>query len=155
MAIGIQEKNLMRTAQPRKSSSSSCRGTALVELAIVLPMFLLLAFAMIEATRICLVAQILTNAAREGCRVAVTNGMVTQDVQNRIQATLDTNDPKLYPLLNPMVLTPSITASTPGLNNPITLTLSIPFNNVNWLSPSFFFTNYTVRGSATMASQRQ
>ena len=35
-----------------------------------------------------MVAQMLTTAAREGCRVAVLDGMTQTDVQNRINAVL-------------------------------------------------------------------
>jgi Flp pilus assembly protein TadG len=53
------------------------RGAAAVEFALVLPILILLLFGIIEFARVWNVRQTLTDAAREGARVAVVNnGMV-------------------------------------------------------------------------------
>jgi len=64
------------------------RGAAAVEMAFIAPAFLTLVLGIIESSRLGMVAQLLTTAAREGCRVAVLNGMTQTDVQNRINAVL-------------------------------------------------------------------
>lgn len=46
-------------------------GVAAVEFALVAPIFFLLVFGLIEFGRMMMVQQSLTNAAREGCRVAI------------------------------------------------------------------------------------
>jgi Flp pilus assembly protein TadG len=72
------------------------RGTALLEMAFTLPLLLLISIGIIEFGRAFQTWQILTNAAREGARVAVLPGisdsMVTSRVQEYIQAgVLDPN----------------------------------------------------------------
>jgi Flp pilus assembly protein TadG len=72
------------------------RGTALIEMAFTLPLLLLISIGIIEFGRAFQTWQILTNAAREGARVAVLPGysdsMVTARVQQYIQAgVLDAN----------------------------------------------------------------
>jgi Flp pilus assembly protein TadG len=47
------------------------RGTAVVEFAVVLPVLCVILFGIIEYGYVLLVQQTLTNAAREGCRIAV------------------------------------------------------------------------------------
>ena len=72
------------------------RGTALIEMAFTLPLLLLISVGIIEFGRAFQTWQVLTNAAREGARVAVLPGfsdsMVTARVQQYVQAgVLDSN----------------------------------------------------------------
>lgn len=53
---------------------SSSRGQALVEFALVAPIFFLLLFGIIEAGRFILYYQTLNNATREGARYAIVHG---------------------------------------------------------------------------------
>jgi Flp pilus assembly protein TadG len=66
------------------------RGTALIEMAFTLPLLLLISVGIIEFGRAFQTWQVLTNAAREGARVAVLPGisdsMVTARVRQYIQA---------------------------------------------------------------------
>jgi Flp pilus assembly protein TadG len=64
------------------------RGTALLETALVLPLILLITVGIFEFGRAYQVEQVLTNAAREGARLAVTPGTTTAMVQARVQAYL-------------------------------------------------------------------
>jgi Flp pilus assembly protein TadG len=65
------------------------RGTALIEMAFTLPLLMLISVGIIEFGRAFQTWQIVTNAAREGARVAVLPGysdsMVTSRVQQYIQ----------------------------------------------------------------------
>jgi hypothetical protein len=56
------------------------RGTALVEAAITIPILLLIAIGIFEFGRAYQTWQVMTNAAREGARVAVTPGSTDGDV---------------------------------------------------------------------------
>lgn len=58
----------VRPARPR------ARGQALVEFALVAPVFFLLLFAIIEGGRFILYYETLNNATREGARFAIVNG---------------------------------------------------------------------------------
>jgi hypothetical protein len=53
------------------------RGQALVEFALVAPMFFLLLFAIVEAGRFIFYYETLSNATREGARYAIVNGANT------------------------------------------------------------------------------
>ena len=68
----------------QRSSWSSERGQALIETAFVLPIVLMLSVAIFEFGRAYQTWQILTNAAREGARVAVLPGSSSSDVQTRV-----------------------------------------------------------------------
>ena len=60
----------LRTLPHRRSH----RGQALVEFALVAPMFFLVLFAIIEAGRFIFYYETLNNATREGARYAIVNG---------------------------------------------------------------------------------
>src|SRR4051794_2883711 len=63
-------------------------GSSAVEMALIAPVFVMLIMAQLETSRLGMVAQLLTTAAREGCRVAVLPGATQTTVQNRINAVL-------------------------------------------------------------------
>ncbi len=61
------------------------RGAALLETAITLPLILLVSVAIFEFGRAYQTWQVLTNAAREGARVAVIMGSTDDQVKNAIK----------------------------------------------------------------------
>jgi Flp pilus assembly protein TadG len=63
---------------------SSARGTALIETAMVLPILLLISVAIFEFGRAYQTWEVLTNAAREGARVAVLPSATTSGTQARV-----------------------------------------------------------------------
>lgn len=71
----------MRTS---RSSIRSERGAALLETALTLPLLLLVTVGIVEFGRAYQTWQVLTNAAREGARVAVLPGGDDTAVQNRV-----------------------------------------------------------------------
>src|SRR3954452_19389663 len=64
------------------------RGAAAVEFAVVLPLFVVLVFGMIEYGRMVMVQQIITNASREGARRAVLDGATPSTVQAAVTTYL-------------------------------------------------------------------
>lgn len=62
------------------------RGTALIETALTLPVLLLVSIGIFEFGRAYQTQQVLTNAAREGARVAILPGQPTGVVQARVTA---------------------------------------------------------------------
>jgi Flp pilus assembly protein TadG len=62
------------------------RGVALIETALTLPLLLLITVGLIEFGRAYQHWQVLTNAAREGARVAVLPGVTDAAVSDRVQA---------------------------------------------------------------------
>jgi Flp pilus assembly protein TadG len=84
---------------PRRPRRVHRRGGAIVETALVLPLILLFIFGIMEYGRYILCAQVVINAAREGCRYAVTHtqpvtiggtttGNATSDVTNQVSKFL-------------------------------------------------------------------
>lgn len=61
------------------------RGSALLETAITIPIVLLVSVAIFEFGRAYQTWQVLTNAAREGARVAVIQGSTDQQVQDTVR----------------------------------------------------------------------
>ena len=64
------------------------RGVALVETALTLPLVLLITIGAVEFGRAYQTWQVLTNAAREGARVAVLPNVEDDDVETRVRAYL-------------------------------------------------------------------
>ena len=61
------------------------RGTALIEAAFTLPLVLLLSVSVFEFGRAFQYWQVLTNAAREGARIAVLPGTADAAVRSRVR----------------------------------------------------------------------
>jgi Flp pilus assembly protein TadG len=129
------------------------RGASAVELALVAPVLVTLLVGMIEAARLGMVAQLLTTAAREGCWVAVLDGMTQTDVQNRINAVLSGSGISVG-TVTPTCSSSSYTWTTAPSGTAITVSLSVPYSQVTWLKVPGYFSNATISASATMSSER-
>jgi Flp pilus assembly protein TadG len=120
------------------------RGAAAVEFAIVLPVFVILVFGMIEYGRMVMVQQVITNASREGARRAVLDGATTSSVQSAVTTYL-TNA-----AVNggSAAVSPDPTAAASG--DPVTVTVTIPFSAVSWLPSPMYLGGKTLSASTTM-----
>jgi hypothetical protein len=127
------------------------RGATTVETAIVLSLFFLLVLAGIEISRLGLTSQLLSSAANSGCRVAVINGHTQNDVVSTVQTVL--NGGGIGSSSYTMVTSPSDVTST-HLGDSITVTISVPFSKVSWLSTPLFLGSTTITSSATLSSER-
>jgi Flp pilus assembly protein TadG len=121
-------------------------------MAFIAPVFLTLVMGIIEASRLGMVSQLLTTAAREGCRVAVIDGMEQTDVQSRINAVLSGSGISVG-TVTPTCPSPYSWDSAPG-GTPITVSVSVPYNQVSWLPTPYFLNGAVVSVSATMSSER-
>jgi Flp pilus assembly protein TadG len=75
----------MRTRQVRLTRlRKNERGAALIEAAVTIPLILLISVAIFEFGRAYQTWQVLTNAAREGARVAVISGTTDADVRSAV-----------------------------------------------------------------------
>jgi Flp pilus assembly protein TadG len=68
---------MSRLRRPKGIRSRGIRGQALVEFALVIPIFLLVMLALFDLGRAVFAYNTLTNAAREGVRMAIVNQDVT------------------------------------------------------------------------------
>jgi Flp pilus assembly protein TadG len=102
------------------------RGTALLETAMTLPLLLIVSVGIFEFGRAFQTQQVLTNAAREGARLAVMPGSTDSAVKARVQSYLTagqlTNTPGI-------VLNPTSTVSIGGgaTANSSLVTVTYPF----------------------------
>ncbi|MGR3311627.1 MAG: TadE/TadG family type IV pilus assembly protein [Candidatus Brocadiales bacterium] len=77
--------------QERSLSPKAQQGSAAVEFALILPLFVLLVYGMTEFGRVYFTMHIITNAAREGAREAIIQDSTTAGVQNTINNYLTTS----------------------------------------------------------------
>lgn len=127
----------------------SCRrnrqGAAVVEFAIVAPVFFLLVFGMIEYGRMVMVQQIITNASREGARRAVLDGVMDGDV------TAAVNNYLTNASISGATTTVTTTSPVPpDIAEAKTVTVSVPFSQVSWLPSPMYLGNTTLQASTTM-----
>ena len=121
------------------------RGAAAVEFAMVAPLFFLLVFGMIEFGRMVMIQQILTNASREGARVAVLDGATTAEVTSAVEeymvtASVAGTDISVSP--NP--------PDSAGYGEPVTVSVSVPFDQVSWLPSPMFLGGNTLSAATVM-----
>lgn len=126
------------------------RGTTAIEYALVVPVFLLVVFALVEFSRFLWVQQALTNAAREGARKAVLattleSSDVDTVVRSYLQGTIaNTSDKqKVRVLVNPTDL------ATASAGDSIATTVVVDFTDISLLPPSFLG-DIAIAGSATV-----
>jgi Flp pilus assembly protein TadG len=82
--------NARHSTRRRPSPSQPSReGTALVELALVFPIFLAITLGIVEFGRAMMVGQLVTNSAREGARRAIIDGATNADVETSIKDFLN------------------------------------------------------------------
>jgi Flp pilus assembly protein TadG len=122
-------------------------GAAAVEFAVVVPVLILIVFGMIEFSRVMMVEQILTNAAREGARKGSLPGTTTSDVTTAVSNYMTNSG------LSGQTTTVSPDPSTANPGDAITVTVSIPFNNVSWLPVPMFLGGKTLSASVVMAKE--
>jgi Flp pilus assembly protein TadG len=130
------------------------RGTALVESAISLLMFFTILFGILEAGRFMFFQQTLTDAAREGARLAVapitqTDTMATCD-QIKTYVTQVTN---IAHISNPTIDCTPVVVNTGGVATHFTqVTVSAPYNVVT-LAMFSSSLNVTLKGQALMRNE--
>jgi hypothetical protein len=92
-----------------------------------------------------MVQQIITNGSREGARVAILDNKTTADVTSAVTAYLR----------NASVGVATVTVnpdppSSAGYGEPVTVTVSIPFNQVSWFPTPIFLGGATMTASTVM-----
>lgn len=133
-----------------QSHFSTRSGVTAVEMALVAPLFFLLILGLVEFTRMGMVQQALTDAARAGCRKAVLAGTITtvgaeslvrQHLQTTIASANDTSQCRVD-------FTPSTLEGLPS-GTTITTSVEVNYSDVSWLVPGFLKTT-VLRGQSTM-----
>ncbi len=134
----------------RRGKSRPRYGTTAVEMAIVSPFIFLLVFASIEFSRVVMVKQALTNAAREGCRKSTLATTLDASVSEEAaryylrHCFTSSADPEKVRFS----ATPSSLAEIQS-GDEITTTVEVNFSDVSWLA-AFWAKDAKLQGSATM-----
>jgi Flp pilus assembly protein TadG len=123
------------------------RGTAAVEFAIIGPIVVMLVLAMIEFSRLMMVEEVLTNAAREGCRQAVLTGATTSDATTTVSNYLAGAGISGY------TTTVSPDPSTAEAGTAITVTITVPYSSVTWLPTPIFLGGTTLTATVIMRKE--
>lgn len=122
------------------------RGQALVELAIVLPILLLLIMAIIDFGRVFHGYLAVTTAAREGARQAALGATDVEIQETALQAATP-----LAPELLGVVVTPAYGARYPGTN--IEVRVNYQMSILTPIMQSIFPNPYIVTGQAVMKKE--
>lgn len=108
-------------------------GAELIELAIVLPLLLLVFAAIIDFGFLFQRWEVVTNAAREGARIAVLPGYTTPDVQARINSYLAASGLSSPPTPPTVAYSNQVLPSGSSISV-VTVTVDYPAN-LNYLGP--------------------
>ncbi len=139
-----------RRGQGHARSASSRPGATCVEMALVAPFIFLIAFGSLEFSRVLMVKQALTNAAREGCRSAsLATTRSTTSCDNSVRQYLKRCFARYA---DQDVVTVTVTpANLDGIvsGTEITTQVEVRFSDVSWL-PVTWATDARLIGTATM-----
>ena len=114
----------------RKKRKLSRDGIVAVEMALLLPLLLILSFALIEYGWMFLKAQQITNAARQGARIGATPDATTAEVQTAIDNMM--NAGSMGTSGYAVSISPAVEGLSPG--ETLTVTVSVPYGNVGLMN---------------------
>jgi Flp pilus assembly protein TadG len=103
-------------------------GAAVVEFAVVAPIFFMTLFASIELCRALMATHSLEEAARSACRVAVLKGATTSEIDAEVRRILSPVGITRYT----MQIQPE-NIETEARWTPVSLTINTSFANISWL----------------------
>jgi Flp pilus assembly protein TadG len=98
----------------RRKRWRSQKGAELIEFALVLPLLLLLVLGIVDFGFLFQRYEVVTNAAREGARLAVLPCYSTTDIQTRVNDYLDQGGVPITPGTNPTVRVDSVSIDLGG-----------------------------------------
>jgi Flp pilus assembly protein TadG len=136
------------------------RGAVLLEMAITLPLLLLVSVAIFEFGRAYQTWQVLTNAAREGARMAVLPGSDSDLIEDRVKDYLEAGQLTNYASADVNIDESTIDAGGTEVSTSV-VTVDYPFQFI-FLNPvarlvvrgsSLGFAALTIRASAEMRNE--
>jgi hypothetical protein len=134
-------------ARTHRRRNAKCRGVAASELAVCLPVMVLMVLATIETCTMIFLKQSVTVAAYESVRTALQPGAVPSDVQTTCDGVLA--DRRIQG--GKLTISPAnFTQLTPGQY--IQITVSAPADS-NSVIPGSFFRGKTLSATATMMKE--
>jgi Flp pilus assembly protein TadG len=145
----MQVTSPFHRSRDRQGRESRRSGTAVVEMAFVAPIFFMLIVGIVEFGRMLMVEQVVTNASREGARRAVIESTTESEVEALVNNYMtNASIPGSTVTVDPQDLS-TLTAS-----DPVTVTVSVPYNSVTWFPSSWFgLDSATVSASTVMRAE--
>jgi len=141
----MKTQQINRTSQLAKATH--CRaGAAVVEFAIVAPIFFILLLGAFEFSRLNMIRNTASNAAYEAARLAMVPGATADeatDEANRLLGVLGTKNATVT--INPATVT--------ELTDEITVDITIPFADNAFMLP-FFVGNMNILAQSTLKTER-
>jgi Flp pilus assembly protein TadG len=126
------------------------RGTSAVEFAFIAPVFFMLVIGMVEFGRAMMVQQALTNAARQGARLATLDS--TNNSSNPTSTSLVTTE--VNQALSAANISGASTVISPSLpavaGQDISVTVSVPYTSVTWVPSPWFLGGATLTANCVM-----
>ena len=139
----------VRPRRKRCAGQEGRRGTAVVEFAIVAPLLFLLILGVLELGRLVMVQQVLTNASREGARRGILEQATAAEVETVVVNYLTSS----YVSGATVVVSPS-SLSGVGFGDLVTVTISVPFDQVSWVPAPWFFSGKNLTAESMMHAER-
>lgn len=133
----------------RRAKGGARRGAAAVEMAAIAPVFFALIMGQIEVSRVGMVEQLLTTAARQGCRYAVIQG--NSPLTAKAQALSFLRDAGISAQPGNITI-----GDDPYVPNAVRMRVSVPYGQVSWLgstTSTFIGTSTMLTGSATLGKE--
>ncbi len=112
---------------------------------MVAPIFFLLVLGMVEFGRLMMVQQILTNASREGARIAVLDNTTTAEVVGAVETYMTSGSVE-----GATVTVNPDPPNSAGYGQPVTVSVSVPFDEVSWLPSPMFLGGRTLQATTVM-----
>ena len=142
----------------RTKSGPRRPGAALVEAALVLPIFFMVVLGIVEFGRAFMFCQLLQNAAREGCRKGVTGSYTRAQVIADIKTDMQNGGVKDTKVLNISVTVTPDTGNPPVAGNEVAnaatrdlvnVVVQVPFSQIA-LIPGKYMGNKMLTGRSAM-----
>lgn len=131
------------------------RGVAVVEFAILAPILVFLTVGMLEIARGLMVKEVLTDAARRGCRTAILPLSSNSTVQADVNAVLADNGISSSDVtVKVYVNDKEADASTAKQNDKIGVQVVVPSSKVCWVTPIFLASRNVESRTLVMLRQR-
>lgn len=128
-----------------------------MEAALVLPIFFTVVLGIVEFGRAMMVSQLVTNASREGARLAIVDGSTNSDVESFIydfladSVNVAEGDVGVTITVDPATGNPDPAdqLAAAGVGDLVTVRVSVPFNKVNYV-PAEYLSGKNLVGLSAM-----
>jgi Flp pilus assembly protein TadG len=136
-------------------SSQKRFGAVAVEFAIVSPIMFLLVMGIIELARVYMVSELITEAARKGCRAAIIEGSSSTQIKaaaTNCLAIVGISAETVNISVNDAPLD-SVDPQSMPINTEITVVVKVPVSSVSWVPFPAYTGSRTLSGQFTLRRQ--